>query len=143
MNEWIRSNLHTDLIKYITDSQVYATNDARRATNELMNQGVKTDGIQYYNIHQEPILLDLVTESNIYNIYSYTSFVDWVIEKTPEAHPKQLEFNINKPETDLKKIDFNINISDNEIDDMIDEEVVHPKNFLTDDDYRNIEGHEI
>ena len=58
MNEWIRSNLHTDLIKYITNSQVYTTNNDRRAMNELMNQGVKTDGIQYYNTHQEWILLD-------------------------------------------------------------------------------------
>ena len=51
MNDWIRSNLHTDLIKYITDSQVHTTNDARRATTELMKLGVKTDGIQYYNTH--------------------------------------------------------------------------------------------
>ena len=49
MNDWIRSNLHTDLIKYITDSQVDITNYARRATNELMKQGVKPGGIQYYN----------------------------------------------------------------------------------------------
>ena len=54
-----------------------------------------------------------------------------------------LEFNIYKPETGLKKIDSNINVIDNEIDDMNDEEVVHPSDDLTDDDYSNIEDHEI
>ena len=142
MNDWIRSNLHTDLIKYITDSQVHTTNDTRRETNELIKQRVKTDSIQYYNTHQESILLDLVTESDIYDNYSYVLCVDWKIEKTPEAHPKKLEFNIDKPETDLKKIDFNINVSDNEIDDMNDKEVVHPSGDLTNDDYSNIENNE-
>ena len=47
INDWIHSNLHTDLIKYITNSQMHTTNNTKRATNELMNQGVKTDGIQY------------------------------------------------------------------------------------------------
>ena len=69
-----------------------------------MNQGVKKGGIQYYNTHQESILSDIVTESDGYNNYSYLSFVDWEIERIPEAHPKKLEFNINKPETGLKKI---------------------------------------
>ena len=46
MNDWICSNLHKNLIKYITRSQVHTTNNARRATNELMNQGVKTEDIQ-------------------------------------------------------------------------------------------------
>ena len=36
MNELVRSNLHIDLIKYITDSQVHTTNDTRRVMNELM-----------------------------------------------------------------------------------------------------------
>ena len=45
MNEWIHSNLHTDLIKYITDSQVHTTNNTRRIKNELIKQGVKTDGV--------------------------------------------------------------------------------------------------
>ena len=71
MNQWIRSNLHTDIIKQITDSQVHTTNDTRRAMNELMKQGVKIDGIQYYNTHQESILSDPVTESDIYDNYSY------------------------------------------------------------------------
>ena len=76
MNKWICSNLHTDLVKYITDSQVHTTNDTRRATNEMMQHGVKTDGVQYYNTHQESIILNLVTESNIYNNYSYASCVN-------------------------------------------------------------------
>ena len=46
MNDSISNNLHTDLIKYITDSQMHTTNDARRTTNVLMNQGVMTDSIQ-------------------------------------------------------------------------------------------------
>ena len=29
MNDWIRSNLHTDLIKYITGSQVHTANYTR------------------------------------------------------------------------------------------------------------------
>ena len=45
MMEWINSNLHTDLIKYITNPQEYTTNNTRRVMNELINQGVKTDGI--------------------------------------------------------------------------------------------------
>ena len=61
---------------------MHTTNNAIQVTNELMNQGMKTDGIQYYNIHQKLILLDLVTESDIYNNYSYASFADLEIEKT-------------------------------------------------------------
>ena len=74
--------------------------------------------------------------------YSHASHVDWEIEKTPEAHPKTLEFNINKPETDLKKIDFNINFNDNEIDNMNNREAVHPSDDITDDNYSNIDYHE-
>ena len=142
MNEWIHSNLHTDLIKYITDLQVHTTNNTRRATNELMNQGVKMDRVQEYNTNQESIILYLVTESDIYNNYSYASFVDWEIEKTPEAHPKKLEFNMDKPKTYLKKIDFNIIVNDNKINDMNDRGAVHPSDDLTDDDYSNIEDDE-
>ena len=121
---------------------MHTTNGDRRATNELMIQGVKTDGIQYYTTYQESILLDLVTESDIYNHYRYASCVDWEIVKTPKAHPKKLKFNIDKPETDLEKIDFKINVNDDEIDDMKDEEVVHLNNNLIDDDNSNIEDHE-
>ena len=134
MNEQICGNLHTDQIKYITDPQVHTTNNVRKVTNELMNQGVNIDGIQYYNTHQELILSDLVTENNIYNNYSYASYLKWEIEKTSEAHLQILEFNIKKPETDLKKIDFNTNINDNEIDDMNNKEKVHSSDDLIDDE---------
>ena len=56
------------------------------------------------------------------------------LENTPAAHPKKLEFNIDKPDTDLKKIDFNISVSDNEIYDMNNQETVHLSDDLTDDD---------
>ena len=142
MSKWIRSNLHPDQTKYVTNLEVDATNNARRATNELINQRVNTDGVQCYITHQESILLDLVTESDIYNNYSYASCVNWEIEKTPETYPKKLEFNINKPETDLKKKDFNMNVNNHKIDDMNDKEVVHPSDDLPDDDYSNIENNE-
>ena len=143
MVELININLHTDLIKYITDSQVHTSNNTRRAKNELINQGVTTDGVQYYNTHQESILLNIIIESDIYNNYNYVLCVNWEIEKTPEIHPKKLEFNIDKPETGLKKIDFNINVNVNEIDDMNNEKVFHPSGDLTNDDYSNIEDHEV
>ena len=50
---------------------MYTTNDTRRAKNELIKQGVKIDGIQYYNTYQESIILDIVTERDIYVNYSY------------------------------------------------------------------------
>ena len=45
MVDWIHSNLHTDLIKYIIDSQMHTTNYVIQVTNELMKQKVKSDGI--------------------------------------------------------------------------------------------------
>ena len=92
MNEWIYNNLHTDLIKYITDSQMYTTNNTRQTTNELTNKGLKTDSVQYYNTHQGSILLDLVTGSDIYNNYSHVSCVDWKIKKTPIVYSRYLIF---------------------------------------------------
>ena len=109
----------------------------------MINQGVKTDSVQYYKTHQELVISNLVTESDIYDNYSYTSCVKWGIEKIPETHPKKLEFNINKAEIGLMKIDFNINVNDNEIDDMNNKEVLHPSDDLTNDNYNNIEDHEI
>ena len=76
MVDWIHSNLHTDLIKYITDSQMDTTNNVMQVTNELTKQEVKQDNIQCYNIHQESIVLDLFTESDIYHNYRYASYVD-------------------------------------------------------------------
>ena len=74
--EWIRGNLRTDQINYTADTQVHTTTDARIVTNELMNQGVCTRGVQCYSSHQELILSDLITERDIYDNYSYTSYVD-------------------------------------------------------------------
>ena len=77
--------------------------------------------------------------SDIYNNYSYTSRINWEIEKTPEPDSKIIEFNIDKPETGLKKIDFNIITNNDEIDDMNNNEMVHPSDDLTDDMYNNID----
>ena len=71
----MRSYLRTDQTKYVTNSQVDRTNNARRATNEWINLGVNTDSVQYYNTYQELILLDLVIESDIYDNYNYASYV--------------------------------------------------------------------
>ena len=143
MSKWININLHTDLIKYITDPQEHTTNDTRRAKNEFINQGVKTAGVKYYNIHRESILFNICTESDIYDNYSYVSCVNWEIEQALGTHPKQIEFNIDKPETALKRIDFNINTIDDEINDINKEKVAHPRDGLTNDNYSNIEDHEI
>ena len=139
--EWIRGNLRTDQINYTTESQVHTIINDRITTNELMNQGVCTKGVQCYNSHQESILSNIGTESVIYDNYSYASCANWEIDKTPEICPKKLEFNINKPETDLKKIGFNIIGNNNEIDDMNDDKIVHPSDNLADDVYNNIDYH--
>ena len=136
-------NLRIDQANYATNSQVHATTDDRIVNDKSSNQRVKTANDQCHNIHQESILSNTVTESDIYDNYSYTSCVNWVIEKTPETHLKKLEFNIDKPETGLKKIDFNIIINNNEIDDMHDNKMVHPNDDLTDDMYNNIDHHNI
>ena len=108
-----------------------------------MNQGVYTRGLQWYNSHQESILSKRVTESYIYDNYSYASYVNWEIEKTPETHPKKPEFNIEKPETGLKKIDFNIIVDNDEIDDMNNNKIVHPSGDLADDMYNKIDYHNV
>ena len=104
---------------------------------KLTNQGVKTTNDQYYTTHQTLILLNIVAENDIYGNYSYTSCVNWEIEKTPETPQKRLEFNINKPETGLKKKDFNIIPNSNEIDDMNDDNMVCHSDNLTNDVYSN------
>ena len=100
---------------------------------------MKTNGVQYYKKYQELILSHIVTESDIYANYSYISCVNWEIGKTPETHPKKLEFNIDKFETGLKKIDFNVNVIDNEINDMNYKKIALPSNELSKDEYSNIE----
>ena len=102
-----------------------------------------TKGVQYYRSHQELIPSNIVTESDIYDSYSYASCANWEIEKTPETHPKKLEFNIDKPKTGLKKIDFNIIVDNDEIGDMNDDKIVHPSDDLADDVYNNIDYHNV
>ena len=100
---------------------------------------MKTADDQCHNTHQESILSNTATESEIYYNYSYTSRINWEIEKTPETHLKKIEFNIDKPETGLKKIYFNIIANNNEMDDMNDDEIVHPSDDLDNDIYHNID----
>ena len=100
---------------------------------------MKIANVHYYNKLQELMLSNIVIESDIYNNYSYTSCVNWDIEKTPETHQKKLEFNIHKPEIGLKKIDFNIIANKDKIDDMNDNKTVHPSDDLANDVHSNIE----
>ena len=102
VTEWLNSNSHIILTKYITDHQEHTDNDTDNDRYKLINQGVKATNIQYYTTHQKLILLNTVTESDIYNSYSYISCVNWEIEKTPKTHLKKLEFNMDKPEIGLK-----------------------------------------
>ena len=106
--------------------------------DKLINQGVKTINNQYYVTHQKSILSNTVTESDIYYNYSYTSCVNWEIEKTPETPSKKLEFNIDKPGKGLKKIDFNIITNNNEINDMNKDKMDYHCDNPTNDVYSNI-----
>ena len=105
MTKWFDNDPHFSLTNYTTDHQEHTNIDTDKCGYKLINQGVKKTNNQYYNTHQKLILLNTVTESDIYNHYSYTSCVNWEIEKTSETPSKLLEFNIDKPETGLKKID--------------------------------------
>ena len=98
---------------------------------------MKTTNDQYYITHQKSIISNTVTESDIYNNYSYTSCVNWEIEKTSETPSKKLEFNIDKPETGLKKIDFNIITNNDEINVMNNNKMDFYSNTLTNDMYSN------
>ena len=104
---------------------------------KFINQGVKTTNTQYYITYQKSILLNIVTENDIYDNYSYTSCVYWEIEKTSETPLKKLEFNMDKPETGLEKIDFNIITNNDEINDMNDDNIVCHSDNLTNDVYSN------
>ena len=76
MIEWLDSNPHTYLTKYITDHQEPTNNGTGKEKYNLINQGVKTTNDQYYITHQKSILSNTVTESDIYINYSYTSYVN-------------------------------------------------------------------
>ena len=79
-----------------------------------------------------------VTESDIYGNYSYTSYVNWEIEKISETPSKKIEFNINNPETSLKKMYFNIITNNDDIDDMNDDKMDCHSENPTNDVYSNI-----
>ena len=74
--KWLDSSLHINLTKYITDHQEYTNNNTGKEKNKLINQGVKTANDQYYNTHQESILLNTFTESASCDNHSYTSCVN-------------------------------------------------------------------
>ena len=59
------------MIKDITDHQEHTNIHTRKAKNELINQGAKTDIVQYYNTHQELILSKIVTESDTQQLQLY------------------------------------------------------------------------
>ena len=141
--DWIRINLHTDQVNYDNKSQAYTTTCVRTTSRKSINQGVEITDDQCHNIQQECILSNTVTENDIYDNCSYTSCINWEIEKTPETHSKKLEFNIDKPETSLKKIDFNIINNFDEIDDKNVNIMVHASNDLTNDMYNNIDHHNV
>ena len=137
MKEWINMNLCNNQANYNTNLLIPATTEDRIVNDKPSNQGVKTADDQCHNTHQESILSNTVTGSDIYDNYSYTSRTNWEIKKTPETHSKKIEFNINKLETGLKKIDFNIITNNDEIHDMNDDEIVHSSDDLADDMYNN------
>ena len=74
--EWICMNLRTNQTNYATNSQVHATTNARILNDKPSNQGVKRADDQCHKTHQESILSNTVTESDIYNNYSYTSRIN-------------------------------------------------------------------
>ena len=76
MTKWFDSNPHISLTKYNTDRQEHTNNEIDKKRYKLINQGVKTTNDQYYITHQESILSNTITESDIYNNYSYTSYVN-------------------------------------------------------------------
>ena len=91
----------------------------------MVKQEVTPDGIQFRNIHHESILPDLFASNDIYDYDSYVSDADWKVGKKPETH--------------LEKIVFNIDVDNNEIDDLNDENAIHLKDGLADDNNTDIE----
>ena len=140
--EWLNSSLHTYLIKYITNQQEHKTNNTRKEKNELLNQGVKTTNVQYYNIYQQSILSHTVIQNDVQDNYSYASCVIQKIKKTPKTYLEKFEFSIDKPKTGLKEIDFNIIVNNNEIDNMNKDKITHENNDLANDVQSNIEDQE-
>ena len=90
----IHINLCIDQVNYNNKSYVHTATNDRTTNSKSTNQGVKIAANQCHNIQQESILSNTVTESDIYNNYSYTSYINWDIGKTPEIYSKKLEFKI-------------------------------------------------
>ena len=123
----------------MVDSHVAIPEDVTQVVNNMGKQEVTSDGIQFRNIHHESNLSLLFVDDAFYDKDNCASDADWKIRKKPETDLKKIEFNIDKPETGLKKIDFNITTNNNEIDDMNDDEIVHPSDDLDNDMYHNID----
>ena len=77
--EWIYMNLCATQTNHTTNSLVHTATDARRVNDKPSNQGVKTADDQCHNTHQGSILSNIVTESDIYDNYSYTSWAKGVL----------------------------------------------------------------
>ena len=63
--------------------------DVRTTSSKSTNQEIEIADNQYHIIQQESILSNTVTENDIYDNYTYTSCINWEIEKTPETHSKK------------------------------------------------------
>ena len=74
-------NLRADQANYATNSQVHATTNVRIVNDKQSNQGGKTADDQCQNTHQESILSNTVTESDMYKNYSYTSCINWGLRR--------------------------------------------------------------
>ena len=125
-------------MKYVTkwlDSEPYFI----LTKYKLINQGVTTNNNRYYNTHQKSILSNTLTDSDIYDNYSYTSCVNWEVEKPFETWSKKIEFIIDNPETGLKKTVFNVITNNHEIDDMNNDKMNSCSNYPTNNMYSNID----
>ena len=69
---WIHINLHIDQVNNDNKSQVHTITDVRTTNNKSTNQGMEIADDRCHNIQQESILSNIVTESDIYDNYSYT-----------------------------------------------------------------------
>ena len=76
MTKWFNNDPHIILIKCTTDHQEHTNYGTNKDGYKLLNKGVKTTNDRYYNTHQKSIISNTVTESDIYDNYSYTSCVN-------------------------------------------------------------------
>ena len=73
---WIYINLRIDQVSYNNKPQVHNITYIRTTNSKSINQGVEKANNQCHNIPQKSILSNTVTESDIYDNYSYTSCVN-------------------------------------------------------------------